>query len=722
MRRNQQCSVWLGVSILAVLIGCPALSGQSEPVRETTIPVPNDWSHHRVIFSRPATTEQAKRVQQDPRYWQQRYRNELREMLQVRTPGRASEDLSTGTNIARAGQNQKLKRDWQESMGSGASVGPENYPAKFSFLGNTANCGSAPQPDFVTYSTGLTGSIGQASVVAYDNLYSSCTGTVPSIYFAYNTSGQILTSPVYSRDGKQVAFVQTNGGGLGTLVALKWASSNTETVSSPGIPTPVVPALYAACLAPCMTTVILRDSLGTAVDDTTSSVYYDYTDDIAWVGGANGWLHKITGLFKGVPVEVNTSPWPVQVNPVNPNPLSNPVFDSTSGDVFVADAGGFLYRVDATTGAVTASSQLDFGTGVIQGPVVDSTAQLVYAFASSDGTANCAGGTACAAVYQFTTAFAANAGGTEATVGASVVFGSLPNPNPLYIGGFDNEYLSSVTASGNLYVCGNTGGAPTLYQVPIVAGVMAVSGTSIAQFTATSKNPPCSPVTDVYNKNASGGATEKVFVSVQNNGLNSGCGGGGCLFNFVDTPWQPSTAYSVGQEILALSTFNGQLFVNVAIVAGTSGATPPSWPDTQGNGVNDGTVRWLNQGNLSAAALLGWSANHLYTRPNPRILDNNGNVEIVNTAGTTGGSTPAWSTTPGSLTSDGTVKWINAGLLGSFVLPVAGGTSGVIIDNTVGSGTQPGASQVYFSTLSNQTCGTSGTGGCAVQASQSALQ
>ena len=56
-------------------------------------------------------------------------------------------------------------------------------------------------------------------------------------------------------------------------------------------------------------------------------------------------------------------------------------------------------------------------------------------------------------------------------------------------------------------------------------------------------------------------------------------------------------------------------------------------------------------------------------------------------------------------------------------LAAAGGTSGIIIDNTVGSGTLAGASEVYYSTQSNQTCATSGgTGGCAVQASQSALE
>ncbi|MGA7225314.1 MAG: hypothetical protein WBX16_20820, partial [Candidatus Acidiferrales bacterium] len=55
---------------------------------------------------------------------------------------------------------------------------------------------------------------------------------------------------------------------------------------------------------------------------------------------------------------------------------------------------------------------------------------------------------------------------------------------------------------------------------------------------------------------------------------------------------------------------------------------------------------------------------------------------------------------------------------------VAGGASGVIVDNTVGSGTLAGASQVYFTPLTTGNCTTSaghGIGGCAIQASQSAL-
>ncbi len=47
----------------------------------------------------------------------------------------------------------------------------------------------------------------------------------------------------------------------------------------------------------------------------------------------------------------------------------------------------------------------------------------------------------------------------------------------------------------------------------------------------------------------------------------------------------------------------------------------------------------------------------------------------------------------------------------------AGGTSGIVIDNV--ASVPAGASNIYYSPLSNQTCPTSGgTGGCAIQISQ----
>jgi len=715
------CISLAGIALITLALAIASRGAESS---RTGIPLPTDWSHSHLIFSQPRSAEQAERMARDPRYWQQLQRQNQRLMMPVQAAG-ASRTVGFGLmpiSPKASASGKRLHRDWAEDLGTGASVGAGNYPAKFSFDTTIANCGDSTTPDFVVYSTGLAGTGGQASIVAYDNLYSGCTGTKPSVYWAYNTSGSssgaILTSPVLSRDGSQIAFVQTNGVGAGSLVLLKWVASNADTVGHPGTPASVGLSQYRNCPAPpCMTTITLRDAVGTGVttDDTTSSVFYDYSNDIAWVGDSRGWLHKFTGVFLGTPAEVRIT-WPVQVNAGVP--VSSPVYDHNAGNVLLGDAGGFLYRVSATTGAVTASAELDFGAGIVEGPIIDVANGRVYVFASSDGSGSCAGGTVdCAAVYQISATFAAGSTGSEVTVGDSTAFG-VSTPNPEYIGAFDSAYFNSADATGNLYVCGNTGANPTLYQIPIVAGALPASGLGLAitTLTATSSTAVCSPVTDILNPNSSGGSTEHLFVSVQGNGRPTACAPNGCILNFVDTPWKASTAYVVGQEIL-----DSKLRIETVITGGTSGLVSPNWGTTAGTLRTDGSVVWLNQGLLTAVPPASWLSGHTYNM-GFRILDPNGKMEVVTTAGTSGGVMPSWSTTAGGTATDNGVTWTDAGSVATLALPSAGGASGVIIDNTVGSGTRPGASQVYFSTLSDQVCGTSGTGGCAMQASQSALQ
>ncbi len=649
---------------------------------------------------------------QDPRYWQQMYRRLLPRELSGGLSPTASEPVKASDNTSGG--------LWSENMGAGAfGGGAANYPAKYSFNLTTANCGSAPTPDYVVYSTGLTGTGTQASIVAFDNLYSGCTGTVPATFWAYNTGGQILTSPLISEDGTQVAFVQT-AGGLAGLVILKWKASTTETVTSPGVPTTASSAAqYRTCAAPCMYEVRLHDGGGVAVDDTTSSPFYDYHNDIAWVGGARGWLHKITGVFKGSPTEATTGGFPVQVSPPSTNPLSSPVYDQASRNLFIGDAGGFFYRIASATGAVTASAQLDFGVGLLEGPLLDETNGFTYVFSSSDGTSNCTGGTACSAVYALSTSFGAGTSGSKSTVGRSVVTGTLPNPNPMYLGGLDSAYYNSVNGTGNLYVCGNTGSNPKLYRVPVTAGTLGTA-VAIAGLTPVTATPVvCSPVTEFPNPNANVSKTELLFVSVQNHGR--ACANTGCVMNFMDLPWQPKTHYNVGQEVLVLRPGNSTLYINTAVVAGTTGTTAPNWPVGSGVKTVDGGVggvTWLNQGATDVVLPPVWTANHPYGSQ-ARIFDGT-NIEISNNAGTSGAAAPSWNTTIGGNTTDNGVTWVNAGPYPSTSKAVTGGTGGIIIDNT---STFSGASQVYFFTLGNQLCTTSGgTGGCAMQASQTTLK
>ncbi len=721
MRKNGRRFLWLGISILGALTLSPALLGQTPQESKAAAPVITDWSHHHVVFSKPATAEQAERLERDPRYRQQR-------LQQAQAGSALAPEMSYSSKLAAFsdrhrihGENPAIDEDWSLNLGSGASVGATNYPAKIAFQGTNAVCGGgATQPDFVVYATGVEGSATQPTIVAFDNLYSGCAGdgTVPTTYWSYDTRGTVNTSPAISADANQVGFVQTDDTtGNGVLVLLKWAASSGTLGSPVNIPR-VRNDQYPTCSAPCMTSTALKDSSGTPHPDSNSSVFYDFSSDTAYVGDDAGWLHQVNPVFNGIPAEVRTLGWPVLVNPGAPTALTSPVFDYGSGRVFVADTGGFLYRVGPSTlitsGQLDVSFSEDGGFGFVQGPIVDSTHGLVYVFASSDGSAACTGGAACAAVFQFGVNFIGGSLGSKVTVGASTVNGSGTAPNPLYLGAFDSTYQNSVNATGNLYVCGNTGGTPALYQIPITAGAF---GTAIPGPTLSTIAAPCSPVTDLMNPNASGGPAERMFASAEANGLSSACSSGGCIFNFKDTPWQATTVYTQGQEVLD-SHFQIQV---VSSVSGTSGATVPSWSTTAGSVTTDGTVSWVDQGVQSAVTPGAWVHTHLYTKGS-KIFDSSSNVQVVTTGGTSGGSIPTFNTLVGGTTHDGTVTWTNVGTIGTAALAADGGTSGIIVDNTVGSGTLTGASQVYFSILGTETCGTSGSGGCAVQASQATLQ
>jgi hypothetical protein len=889
----------LGVGFVGLLaLGCVLTVSAAKPSRGG-IPLPTDWSHSHLVFSQPRSVEQAMRLQEDPRFGQQLYRRALPLMLppdQKEMGGIGSPQQPHLRFPVRFRPPVRSTGLWSQSLGASAGVGAVNFPAKFSFNSGVANCGS----DYVVYSTGLTGTSSQASLIAYNNLYSGCEGinlgtasnfavlgastvtnagntvvtggdigvspgtaltnfppgiltppateqlatptasqaqadastafthynglagatligpsldaqtfmpglyqaaatltldagqtvtlsgsgtyvfqigsgfnvsgtvlltngatagnvlwvvgssatlsgtssvsgtilaltsisladgdsltgraialngavtlsdnaittvdTLPSVYWAYNTGGQILTSPVLSLDGTQLAFAQSVGG-IGSLVLLKWAASTGETVANPGAPTTVLPAGYSTCTLPCMTTIALA---GGAVpnDDRTSSVYYDYGSDTAWVGDSRNYLHRFSPVFAGTPTEVG-APWPVQLQPADNTALASPVYDSFTGTVFVGDAGGYFYEVSAAGGAVTKSSQLDHGAGIVSGPLVDSTAGLAYVFSSKDGSGN-------AAVYRFAAGFGGGSPGAEVAVGVSAA-----TPNSLYEGELDSAYENSTNSSGNLYVCGNTGGAPTLYQVHIGAG--GVLGSAVAGPALATGTTGCSPVTDFLNPNATGGATEFIFASAQTDGVATPCASGGCIMNFKSTPWLASTAYTLGQEVV-----DSHFQVQMVMKPGTSGGSAPSWSVIVGGTTDDGAgLKWLNLGVATAATPAAWTANNLYDVGN-FIEDSNQNIEVV--TGTTGSdrsgtSAPTWKTSVGQATTDNEVTWTNAGPA-TGALATAGGTSGVIIDNIVETGVS--GSQIYFSTQGNQaTCGTATSVGCAVQASQSALQ
>ena len=495
-------------------------------------------------------------------------------------------------------KRDRIKKDWSETLGNNGTTGLGESPATFTTVSTSCT-------DFAVFNTGLAGASGQANIIAYNNLYASCNGGVPTVYWAYNTGGTVVNSVALSLNGSQVAFVQSSSSGVASLVLLTWLASN-GTLTAPVSPTLEAASSYNGCVAPCMTTLTFSGS----PNDTYSSQFIDYSTGTAYVGDDAGQLHKFTNIFasgSNAPAEAG-SPWPVTVN--SNASLSSPVYDGVSANVFVGDylfsssspcepsstssnsPCGYLYSV-SSSGTVTKSAQLDYNMGILDGPIVDSNAGEVYVFAGDDGSTKCAASTPCAAVYQFPVSFGAGASGIEATVGPGYEF--------MLSGTFDNAYFTSSTHTGHLYVVGNTGPANnTLYQVSINNNVMSTSTTAGPEVSNSYSNGFYGAglqVTEFY----AGGANDYIFLSVLAYGYPSACGTG-----------------------------------------------------TLGNG-----------------CVIGYNVN----------------------SGTISGSTAATGATA-----------------------EAGGTSGIVVDNGAS-----GAQNIYFSTLLNQSCTTSGgTGGCAIQTSQSA--
>lgn len=110
--------------------------------------------------------------------------------------------------------------------------------------------------------------------------------------------------------------------------------------------------------------------------------------------------------------------------------------------------------------------------------------------------------------------------------------------------------------------------------------------------------------------------------------------------------WQATTAYAVNAEIVDSADH-----VELVTIAGTSGPGPSAPAFVDGGNVVDNTVTWADLGQAV------WRANFSYGL-NAIIVDGNGDVEQVTTAGTTGSSMPSFSMSP---TTDGSVVWTNLG-------------------------------------------------------------
>ena len=535
-----------GVFVLILLAAREVQAGEDH------IHLVTDWSHRHLLFSEPKSLMKRFALSRDPRYVQQ--------WMRRKAERRHDQDEWRWRRAIE--HPDQLHGDWSFNMGAGATVGAGNYPAKFSFDPTSANCVNpvppvGEQPDFVVYNTSLPGSSSQATIVALTNLYSSCNGG-PSVYWAYNTgaSGAVVTSPVLSYDGSQVAFIQSTPGAA-TLVILRWAA-NTGTLSSPATPGS---GSCTALTAPCQTTLTFSTgNSDTAPTDVRSSPIYDYPTDSLYVGDALGFLHKFTGVFLGTPMEVVctattmtagcTPPaghnlWPAIVDPFGQ--LGSPVVLDGLNEVLVTDNQGLVGVVDMTVGGIddagTTTTLKLANVGFDDAPLVDLTTGKMYIFARAD-VASSSTAVIQLAIPSFADALD-NATGPEV-----LVSNSATNPlSAMYDGAFDEAYYDS-GGTGNLYACGTSGTVNALWQIPITAGTM---GTPVLGPALTTADGACSPITEFQNA-----TTDRMFVSVDGNavlGTPISCPfAAGCIMSFDVT--NPAT-WGVTKSTVATTVVSG---------------------------------------------------------------------------------------------------------------------------------------------------------------------
>jgi hypothetical protein len=499
---------FLSAGVVAAAVSTAPMQAQSGPpvrVGATTITgIPDDWSHRHVVFSSVDSQDQAlqkgnyehwQKVTNDPRYVIQQLKSHRR----VEGPGSIDSDYREGwfspSKFGKKPTTSNVKRDWSETLGTGTGLAAGHYPAKYGFSTTTTTCS-----DYVVYPTGMASSGTKATIVAFNSIYKGCPlyNNDPVVYWAYNTGGGTAyvatTSPVLSLDGTQVAYVQTDTATTTSqLVLLKMAASG-GTVTTPVAPTSVTAANYRGCTAPCYYAV----SLGTT--DTNSAPFFDYTNDVIYVGDDSGKVHKLTGaFFPGATPALDPTNWPVTASSETSKLLYSPVLDSgSSGLIFVTDTGGYLHSFNPATPTIAAlnSGRLENNsTNQFDSPVVDSTNEYVYVFVGYSG----AGGHP-----SYINRFAAGS-----SISGSTGTG-LPFPNTtgttgnatgsrMFAGAFDNNYYNTYT-TGHLYVCEDG----VLYQVNTTAafGTTPVVYNQLASTVGTATQT-CSPVTEFLGVSAS---------------------------------------------------------------------------------------------------------------------------------------------------------------------------------------------------------------------------
>jgi len=566
----------------------------------------------------------------------------------------------------------------------------------------------------------------QANIVAFNQLYSGsgaslCGLTNPEFIFSYASGvGPVATSPGLSVGGTEVAYVENDPNMGAILHVLTFGSGSTEygTIASctgnnnggATLPTcatnPVIPGSTSGSTATdfMLPLGLVAANAATGVAgavDSFSSPFTDYANDTTYVGDNNGYLYAITPTFNGTPAYAGN--FPVHVNATAPVSDTPTQVTATTTVVTVTVPNslsiGELVTIAGVTANGTHCSTAD-ATAIngVQIPVTASTTQLTFD----------------AAVPTATTGIGCTVTGATVTQGSNFLSSpvvDVGNTGDIFVG-YSSSNFYEITPAGvteaTLALGVNGGTNQGMINGGIRDGAIIDSTNSVGYVVSA-----CSPNTSAASGETDTGTagnpglvqfkfTSNTLTSVTITGLDSGANQSCTTAGFplyAPTPDNRYFTLGIGSateasngEIIGASTgTGGQQLKPFSFVNSVLQPAPLGKPQLGNNAsVMSPLTEFYNASVGVDYLFVGVNANptELYTfaLPNP--------LEIAQGAAPTA--------------------------LATNTTDVAGGTSGIIVDN---DSADAQASSIYFGTLATSTtiCGTT-SAFCAVKLTQSALE
>ena len=545
-----------------------------------------------------------------------------------------------------------------------STVQASTYPAKYGFsTTDTPSCS-----DYIVYPTGyagVAGSAGQATVVGYDNLYkTTCSGSVPAVEWAYNTGAGATAglSPVISNDGTEMAYIQVSSS-VASLVLVKPTAGLSANESA------TCTLNSTTTISGCPAGFFSSATLGAPITGTgiPAGTY------IASGTGTSGTLSQAAAVSASESVTLYA---PTLTTP-------------------------YTLAAQASAVAYSGCTAPCFYAMTLNGSPNDTNSSPYYTYNSGVSDTIFVGDNG-GKMHKFTGVF--NGTPAEVTTNWPATVSTQTNKvltSPVYDGGASqlvfvedsSGYLYSITSGtspgttirSNQLVCGTSG----FVDSPIVD--------SVTEYVYVFVGEGCdaTPGNSYVNRFAAGttiNASYGTSISFGNAGTNS------AATVQYDGAFDNIYFNGTGNSGNLYTCVNGTVFQIPLSSFGTTIHTFATEATTTGNAATCSPVSEYY--NTSGAGV-----DYLFVS----LLANGKTVGVTCASGCVYNFNITSGATPGTPTA---------------ALQSTSGTSAVVVDN---SGTVTGESQLYYSTLGNQSCvgnGTTGggTGTCAVQASQSALQ